>query len=102
MIQAPPPYVDVGEPAPAPASPAAGRGWAQLGAFHTRRKAEEVVRAWRAGESRPPPLRVREVRLRSATWFRIVAGPLGADEARRLCARAPVYGGACWTRGEGA
>lgn len=102
MIQGPP-YVDIGEPAYEPAPPAAaGRGWTQLGAYHTRRKAEEVVRAWRAGETDPPPLRVREVRLRSTTWFRVVAGPLRLEDARRLCLRAPAYGGACWTRGEGA
>lgn len=96
----PPRYLDVAVDAPSPtaAAPGAGRGWTQLGAYRTRRKAEEVLRAWRAGEASPPPLRVRAVRLRSATWFRIVAGPLGREEARRLCLRAPVYGGGCWTR----
>lgn len=101
----PPPRLDIEVAAPAPAAPATvapagGRGWAQLGAFRTRQKAEDVLRAWRMGEPSPPPLRVRAVQVRSGKWFRVVAGPLSSDEARRLCRRAPAYGGGCWTRGD--
>lgn len=86
----PPPYVDVVEEPPpvvTPPPPPATLS-AQLGSYQTRAKAEEVLLTVQIG-ARPDPLpvRVRPVQLAGRTWYRVIAGPLDAAGADKLCYR---------------
>ena len=98
----PPIYLDIHEGAPADAAPRAApnagwQAWGQLGAWRTRRKAEEVLRAARAASPADPPLPIRvfPVRARGGVWWRVVAGPYPPQTGHALCIRLAARGYDC-------
>ena len=102
----PPIYLDIheGRPASAPetASGSQGEAWVQLGAWRTRRKAGEVLRAARAlsPADAPPPVRIFPARARGRLWWRVVAGPFAPQAGYDLCGRVTPQGYECVTHEE--
>ncbi len=98
----PPPvprYVDVVEEPPPAAeaeAPPPGTLLAALGAYPTRRAAEEALLVVQLS-SRPDalPAHVRPERAAGRVRFRVVAGPLDPAAANRLCGRLRAAGEPC-------